>query len=295
MTIELKTGKKGELHISSEDDRLLHCRSFGTGAYVLSGCAVTMTSVNKAHIAEGELMVQGGYVRITGGGEDVAIANGVAGQKRNTIIALTYTRDSNGIEAMSFAAVDGTSTAGTPSDPTVTTNDINAGASSSMWKFARIRLDGLTVGTPQVLFTTKAAALLDQISSLSSQVASLQDSVSQINQYPGGMSGNVIDQSWHVLPLGGNRVVLVFEASPWYTALAKKEYYYEAALPIEVKKVLFSCAESTQWRCDRTRVTFNEGDTTVMKIAVNIDRDASGGTAAEPFYITIKAMIIAAI
>lgn len=109
------------------------------------------------------------------------------------------------------------------------------------------------------------------------------------------MSGNVIDQSWHVLPLGGNRVALVFEASPWYTDLAKKEYYYEAPLPIEVKKVLFSCAESTQWRCDRTRVTFNEGDTTVMKIAANIDRDASGGTAAEPFYITIKAMIIAAI
>lgn len=176
MTIELKTGKKGELHISSEDDRLLHCRSFGTGAYVLSGCAVTMTSANKAHIAEGELMVQGGYVRITGGGEDVAIANGVAGQKRNTIIALTYTRDSNGIEAMSFAAVDGTSTAGTPSDPTVTTNDINAGASSSMWKFARIQLDGLTVGTPQILFTTKAVALLDQISSL-------QDSVSQTKTF----------------------------------------------------------------------------------------------------------------
>lgn len=183
MTIELKTGKKGELHISSEDDRLLHCRSFGTGAYVLSGCAVTMTSANKAHIAEGELMVQGGYVRITGGGEDVAIANGVAGQKRNTIIALTYTRDSNGIEAMSFAAVDGSSIAGTPSDPIVATNDINAGASSSMWKFARIQLDGLTVGTPQVLFATKTAALLDQISSLSSQVAALQDSVSQTKTF----------------------------------------------------------------------------------------------------------------
>ena len=109
------------------------------------------------------------------------------------------------------------------------------------------------------------------------------------------MSGNVIDQSWYVLPLGGNRVVLLFRASPWYTALSAKEYYYKAPLPIEVKKVLFSCAESTQWRCDRTRVTFNEGDTTVMNIAVNIDRDASGGTVAEPFYITIKAMIIAAI
>ena len=182
MTIELKTGKKGELHISSEDDRLLHCRSFGTGAYVLSGCAVTMTSANKAHIAEGELMVQGGYIRITGGGEDVDIANGVAGQKRNTVITLNYTRDQNGIEAMSFAAVDGTSTEGTPSDPAVTTNDINTGASSSMWKFARIQLDGLTVGTPQVLFTTKTAALLDQISSLSSQISSLRDSVSQLSK-----------------------------------------------------------------------------------------------------------------
>lgn len=191
MTIELKTGKKGELHISSEDDRLLHCRSFGTGTYVLSGCTVTMTSANKAHIAEGELMVQGGYVRITGGGEDVAISNGVAGQKRNTIIALEYTRDSNGIEAMSFVSVDGASTTETPSDPTVTTNNINTGASSSAWKFARIQLNGLTVGTPQVLFTTKTAALLDQISSLSSQVTSLQDSVSQ----------EVVD-GWQVLKIG---------------------------------------------------------------------------------------------
>ena len=236
MTIELKTGKKGELHISSEDDRLLHCRSFGTGAYVLSGCAVTMTSANKAHIAEGELMVQGGYVRITGGGEDVAIANGVAGQKRNTIIALTYTRDSNGIEAMSFAAVDGTSTAGTPSDPTVTTNDINAGASSSMWKFARIQLDGLTVGTPQVLFTTKAAALLDQISSLSSQVASLQDSVSPVQlsftkhvSIGGGSisavrSGNVVVLSFFCsmsgLPANGNTVKL-FSGLPEALSITK--------------------------------------------------------------------------
>ena len=221
MTIELKTGKKGELHISSEDDRLLHCRSFGTGAYVLSGCAVTMTSANKAHIAEGELMVQGGYVRITGGGEDVAIANGVAGQKRNTIIALTYTRDSNGIEAMSFAAVDGDSTAGTPSDPTVTTNDINAGASSSMWKFARIQLDGLTVGTPQVLFTTKTAALLDQISSLSSQISSLRDSVSQplfktvkyTSPNTDVRSGNVLEFTKKLTAINGYKPVGIVETN----------------------------------------------------------------------------------
>ena len=90
-------------------------------------------------------------------------------------------------------------------------------------------------------------------------------------------------------------MALVFEASPWYTALAKEEYYYKVALPIKVKKVLFSCSESTQWRCDRTRVTFEAGNTSVMNIAANIDIAASGGTAADPYLITIKVMIIAAI
>lgn len=277
MTIELKTGKKGELHISSEDDRLLHCRSFGTGAYVLSGCAVTMTSANKAHIAEGELMVQGGYVRITGGGEDVAIANGVAGQKRNTIIALTYTRDSNGIEAMSFAAVDGTSTAGTPSDPTVTTNDINAGASSSMWKFARIQLDGLTVGTPQILFTTKAAALLDQISSLSSQVAALQDSVSR-------------DGEWYVAKVGSAASIVFRHQVISSNGFDQKEYVYDYSLPANCGTPVVGFVNATQWRVANARVTFpsiNE-----VRVVTPITRAVSSSGPDDIYYNDFDLIVI---
>ena len=116
-----------------------------------------------------------------------------------------------------------------------------------------------------------------------------------MNQYPGNVPGNVKSQTWYVMPIGGNKVVLCFEVAPWYTALAKKEYYYKVALPIKVKKVLFSCSESTQWRCDRTRVTFEADDTSVMNIVANIDRDASNGTVADPYLITIKVMIIATI
>ena len=269
MTIELKTGKKGELHISSEDDRLLHCRSFGTGAYVLSGCAVTMTSANKAHIAEGELMVQGGYVRITGGGEDVAIANGVAGQKRNTIIALTYTRDSNGIEAMSFAAVDGSSIAGTPSDPIVTTSDINAGASSSMWKFARIQLDGLTVGTPQVLFATKAAALLDQISSLSSQVASLQDSVSR-------------EGEWYVAKVGSAANIVFKHQVIESLGFEQKEYVYNYDLPANCGTPVVGFVNATQWRVANARVTFPSSKE--VRVVTPITRPVSSSGPDDIYY-----------
>lgn len=183
MAIELVTGRAAELHVSSEDDRLLHCRIYGEGAYVLSGCEVTMTTANKCHIADGELMVQGAFVRITEGGVDVAVTNGTSGQMRNTIIALQYNRDDDGIESMSFAAVNGANSTSAPADPTIVTNDINAGATSSAWKFARLQLDGLTVGTPEVLFKEGEAfsTFRDSISQLEEGTASFNGAWSSSN------------------------------------------------------------------------------------------------------------------
>ncbi len=290
MGIELITGMGGTNHVDSEDVGALNAELIGNGNYLLSGCEVTMTDANTCHVAAGELLLQGRHVRIKGAGEDVSIGNGQAGYNQRYLICLAYNKATSGIETVELQAFAGAKTTGTATDPAVAVGSILGGDTNVVVPLARLELTGLSVGTPAVMLDSVKGLV-----ALGAETKKLGDSVSQINQYPGGMSGNVIDQSWHVLPLGGNRVALVFEASPWYTVLAKKEYYYEAALPIEVKKVLFSCAESTQWRCDRTRVTFNEGDTTVMKIAANIDRDASGGTAAEPFYITIKAMIIAEI
>lgn len=116
-----------------------------------------------------------------------------------------------------------------------------------------------------------------------------------MHQYPGNVPGDVKSQTWYVMPIGGNKVVLCFEVVPWYISLTKREYHYKASLPIKIEKVLFSCSESTQWRCDRTRVAIEEDSPTEIIIAANIDRDAPNGTVADPYLIPVKAMIIATI
>lgn len=293
MAFDVVTAKQGKPHVTADQQALMQAGMLGKGRYALdalNNLACTMTDSNTLTVDTGGLMVDGRWV-VNEAQTSFAIANGSQAQFRKDLAVLEITVDpSTGVTSLEEKVLQGATAAteAAAADPTYEAGDLYAGLTAVV-PIARITLNGLTP-TCKALLPSVA-----DLKTISEQTKKLGDSVSQINQYPGGMSGNVIDQSWHVLPLGGNRVALVFEASPWYTALAKKEYYYEAALPIKVKKVLFSCAESTQWRCDRTRVTFNEGDTTVMKIAANIDRDASGGTAAEPFYITIKAMIIAAI
>lgn len=59
--------------------------------------------------------------------------------------------------------------------------------------------------------------------------------------------------------------------------------------------MLFSCSESTQWRCDRTRVMFEEGGANEITIAAKIDSDAPNATVEDPYLIPIKVMIIATI
>lgn len=276
MAFEIVDGMTGTKHISSDDLAALNTATVGKADCVLkygNDFALTMASANSATLGTGVGMV-GGKRFWNQAATSLTIQSGTQGQKRNDLVVARYAKTSAGIESITPVVVKGTPTTGTPADPATTANDLK------LW---RVPLNGITVGTPAKLFSPVTP------------LATLGDSVSQINQYPGRMSGNVKNQSWHVLPLGGNRVALVFEASPWYTALAKEEYYYKVALPIKVKKVLFSCSESAQWRCDRTRVTFEAGDTSVMNIAANIDIAASGGTVADPYLITIKVMIIAAI
>ena len=276
-------GAMGRPHVNALDIRMHNASLFGDGVYItegLDGLPVTVVDANTVSVGRGVMLING--ARITQEEKiDLTIESGSQGMNRNDLLVATYTYDAANTrcEDVNLEIVTGTPTAGTATDPAIhagTLLDINnadlvEGVSTVQVPIARIPLTGTTVGAPAIL-AKKFGTIQD-----------IRDSVSQINQYPGGMSGNVIDQSWHVLPLGGNRVALLFRAAPWYTALSAKEYYYKAPLPIEVKKVLFSCAESTQWRCDRTRVTFNEGDTTVINIAVNIDRDASGGTVQNLF------------
>ena len=135
----------------------------------------------------------------------------------------------------------------------------------------------------------------DTTYNVANEITTLRDSVSPLHQYPGNVPGDVKSQTWYVMPIGGNKVVLCFEVVPWYLSLTNNEYYYKASIPIKIKKVLFSCSESTQWRCDRTRVMIEEDSPTEIQIAAKIDRNAPNGTVEDPYLIPIKVMIIATI
>ena len=78
------TAKKMELHVGSGDDGALNAAVFGSGLYVLSGCAATVVSANKVTIAGGEILMHGRHIRVGASGESVAIDNGAQGEGRGT-------------------------------------------------------------------------------------------------------------------------------------------------------------------------------------------------------------------
>ena len=166
MTIELVDGKAGTAHISSEDKAIIHQSKFGASDMVYAwGDALkcTMGSANKATIGTGCASIQGLDWHITAA-ETVQIDNGSQGMKRNDIIAAHYNRDStSGIEKVELVVLKGTPNATTAADPTIPDGKILSGATDAYQTLWRIPLDGITVGTPVQLFSTRNA-LWDSVS-----------------------------------------------------------------------------------------------------------------------------------
>lgn len=160
MTIELVDGKAGTAHISSEDKAIIHQSKFGASDMVYAwGDALkcTMGSANKATIGTGCASIQGLDWHITSA-ESVTIQNGSQGMKRNDIIAAHYHRDStSGIEKVELVVLEGTPNATTAADPTIPDGKILSGATDAYQALWRIPLDGITVGTPVALFSTRNA------------------------------------------------------------------------------------------------------------------------------------------
>lgn len=155
MTTELVTGKQGRPHIDGDDVGSLTAAIAGHGDYLLQRAdgtwpAITMQDANHALIPTLNLLVEGRYARVTAA-ESVVIESGQSGQKRNDLVCLKYTRDSNQIESVAWTVIKGTPTAGTPADPTVPAGSILGGSATAYALLARIPIDGLTPGTPVML------------------------------------------------------------------------------------------------------------------------------------------------
>ena len=150
MTVELITGQGSTDHIGSEDIGEYHAYTFGTGCYVLNGCECTVVDSNTVRIAKGMMLIEGRHVRVKGS-EDLKIQSGSTGLKRNDLIVVHYTRDSNRIEDAPLAVIPGTATEGAATDPSYVQGSVLAEDSAADFPLYRIPIDGLAVGDPVLL------------------------------------------------------------------------------------------------------------------------------------------------
>lgn len=185
MSLEIITGKTGEPHIDSEDIGAYNAYTIGKDSYLLNGLDMTITNVNTLHVGTGEVLFQGRHVRIKGNGEDVAIANGTTGYKRNDILCLKYQKfpQNSDIESISLELVKGTPTTGTPADPAITTGSILNGDTVVYLKLARIVVNGLTPAAPvKLLGTVKTLAETNtSLAATAQTVAQIGASVDSLN------------------------------------------------------------------------------------------------------------------
>lgn len=176
MSLEIITGKTGEPHIDSEDIGAYNAYTIGKDSYLLNGLDMSITNANTLHVGTGEVLFQGRHVRIKGNGEDVAIANGTTGYKRNDILCLKYQKfpQNSDIESISLELVKGTPTTGTPADPAITTGSILNGDTVVYLKLARIVVNGLTPEAP--------VKLLSAVKTLAETNKSLADTAQTVAQ-----------------------------------------------------------------------------------------------------------------
>jgi hypothetical protein len=156
--MHLVTGYAGQEHITALDQGAFNAAMIGRDQFVLKvggNLQAQVISNNQIRILDGELMMQGRFVRLDPDTYvDLNIENGAQGMKRNDLIVARYTKNaSTGVEAVDLVVIKGTAAASDPADPAFTEADMRDGTTAlhdfPLW---RIPLDGLNVGTPVALF-----------------------------------------------------------------------------------------------------------------------------------------------
>lgn len=156
--MHLVTGYAGQEHVTAADHGAFNAALIGTGQFVLDKGNVFEAQVisnNTVRVLDGELMMQGRFVRLDPGTYvDLTIENGAQGMKRNDLIVARYTKNtSTAVETVDLVVIKGTAVADSPADPSYTEADITNGqAVQNDFPLWRIPLDGLNVGEPVSLF-----------------------------------------------------------------------------------------------------------------------------------------------
>jgi hypothetical protein len=155
--MKIITGKTGEAHIASEDDRSRIASTWGPSDVVLNRgqklkCERTVLP-NTVRIYDGDLILQGTHARIPYGHyDDLTIDNGAIGFNRIDLIVVRYECDENGFEVVTLSVIKGEPTSGTPIAPEATPGDILAGDDLHELALHEVLINGIDIVSITPLF-----------------------------------------------------------------------------------------------------------------------------------------------
>lgn len=154
--MKIITGRTGQAHVTSGDDRSLNAATFGSGQYVLNSGSkfnVTIETSNNIVLADGDLVINGTHARIPfGETETVNIENGSTGYKRIDLVVARYTI-SGDIEDVQLVVLKGTPTTGTPTQPAHNKGNVLEGAEIVDMPLYAIKLNGVNIESVTPMFT----------------------------------------------------------------------------------------------------------------------------------------------
>lgn len=168
MAMEVVTGKRGEVHITSAQIQNLNAGIFGADAVVLNvgeKLAGEIISSNTVRVKSGHLINQGVQSCInTNEYEELTFTSGSSGQSRYDLICAHYTKDSTtGVEDVELVVVNGTPvTSGTPEIPTVTRGNILGGALEDYCPTHKVLIKGANIDSVTLIPTIAGINQVDE-------------------------------------------------------------------------------------------------------------------------------------
>lgn len=144
----------------------------------LDNLSASIISANEVRLAPGLFAIQGHYAMIPYGDYvSCAIGNGQTGYKRYDLIVARFTRTA-GVDDITINVIQGTPSTGTPTIPTVTTEDLEQCGDLREFKLYLVYINGLTISSVTAQFS-----VLPSIGTLNTNLNELDTKVINIDKF----------------------------------------------------------------------------------------------------------------
>ena len=166
--VHLVTGYAGREHITAVDQGSFNRLLMGEGQFVFGTgkqLEATIVSNNQIRIADGEIFMQGRYIRLNPGAYvDLTIGNGKQDYHRHDLIVARYTKETGtGVEDVNLVVIQGSAVTNNPSDPSYSIGDLTGGtAVLHNMPLYRVVLNGINIKEVVPLFSIEYVGNADK-------------------------------------------------------------------------------------------------------------------------------------